>query len=375
MLWLSLFAPTRVDAGCESWCVVAQCSELNGPVQAECGACDSNAKCWPGASDYPAADDTVFKVAVGNSAAVRQQQQHVADPMASANIASNVAARPCKRIDAAELDGLGADELADALDEPTIVTGLIDSWPSSSWLLDMHFDNADPTKLSADAQEAREDARQSLYQRLQRDYAAPQALRRASAWRVLSYGEGPSGVHITPNHGFAWLGLLNGTKVWHLAPSTVRVPDEFGCERAHGPKCSAQWEECMVRASGTTRVCRHGTHEVVIVPTGWWHSTCNGGDAEATVGIGGQDRCDTINDGEPGCALLIPSQQQLLNQQGVPSVCPDPARVAKCYGPFGIDWDAKTAPRLLLPDLQLVRASNRAGHGLVGGARGRLREV
>ena len=105
MLWLSLFAPTRVDAGCESWCVVAQCSELNGPVQAECGSCDSNAKCWPRLAHpttvpcsrrYGYRKVRVIKVAVGNSAAVRQQQQHVADPMASANIASNVAARPCK---------------------------------------------------------------------------------------------------------------------------------------------------------------------------------------------------------------------------------------------------------------------------------------
>ena len=261
---------------------------------------------------------------------------------------------PCRQITAAALaGGLAGGALAALLSVPTIVTGLIDAWPASSWLSEMAFDNVDPTKLSHAARHARTNAQEELYGKLQRDYAVPDALRRASTWRVLSYGLGMTGVHITPNHGFAWLGLVNGSKTWYLAPSTMPVPDEFGCARKH-VKCSTAWKECMVQAAGCTHTCRQATRDVVVVPTGWWHATCNAGDGEPTVGIGGQDRCGVIENGVGGCRLRIPPSARLLNQQGVSSVCPDVSRDAACHGAIGRAADAEMEPRLLQPDLQVA---------------------
>ena len=83
-------------------------------------------------------------------------------------------------------------------------------------------------------------------------------------------------------------------QVWHLAPPTLPVPNELGCTRDGGRKCSQAWEECMIARAGCTHTCRQGVREVVVVPTGWWHATCNAGAPEATVGIGGQDCCDVL---------------------------------------------------------------------------------
>ena len=44
--------------------------------------------------------------------------------------------------------------------------------------------------------------------------------------------------------------------------------------------------------------CLQRPGEVMIVPTAWWHATCNL--AEFTLGIGGQDSCDLIDCTPPG---------------------------------------------------------------------------
>ena len=318
-----------------------QCGQLNGDVRAECGTCTSaaGAACWPGASDFPPGTAQIAVGAAGRASIAPVRE-------------GGAIAKPCRKITAAELSAAESDAARAALlSEPTIVTGLVDEWPTASWLADLQFDNVDPTSLDQAARLARSGAEAAILERLQREYAVPAALRRASSWRVLSYGLGQTGVHITPNHGFAWLGLLNGSKVWHLAPPTEPAPDEYGCLSDYGPECSQDWERCM--AAGCTHSCRQSTREVVIVPTGWWHSTCNA--PGPTVGIGGQDRCDALDDGTPGCRLRYPAAERLLNQQGVSGVCPDASRAAACHGELGLSVDATVPPRLLQPDLQVSK--------------------
>ena len=117
----------------------------------------------------------------------------------------------------------------------------------------------------------------------------------------------------------------------------------------------------MIARAGCTHTCRQGVREVVVVPTGWWHATCNAGAPEATVGIGGQDCCDAVEDGERGCSLDIPPRAKLLNQQGVPSVCQDAERAVACWGELGESAGAEIGARLLQPDQQVAASRRRAG--------------
>lgn len=338
-------------ATCELWCANAKCSELNGDVQYECGGCGQHATCRPGVADYT-------RAVVGGTGQVAQPDSMVgslaeATSVAPARTPPNVTAVSCRRLAADDLKRMSPRERAAALDQPTIITGLIDTWPSTVWLRSSFgFDSVDPTKLDRQARASRQAAADALLRRLNSEYATPEPLLRASAQRVLSYMMGQGGVHITPNHGFAWLGLVNGSKRWYLAPPTLPVPDEFGCTHAHGMRCASDaWAECMARAAGCTHVCEQSTWEVIVVPTAWWHATCNEHGDDGTVGIGGQDACDTAHAGT--CDLQMPTSARLLNKQGVHSVCPDAELGLACHDQYGVDLARSSAPRLLQPDLQV----------------------
>ena len=100
-----------------------------------------------------------------------------------------------------------------------------------------------------------------------------------------------------------------------VAPKRLIEADEDGIildvTRRGEPPVRLPWEDvaeirsgAITDEAGSTHTCHQATREVVIVPTGWWHATCNAGDAKdaATLGIGGQDRCDTVDEGVDGCA-------------------------------------------------------------------------
>ena len=46
----------RGKAACEPWCA-EPCADLNGDVQAECAACSSEWRCWPGAKEFARKDE------------------------------------------------------------------------------------------------------------------------------------------------------------------------------------------------------------------------------------------------------------------------------------------------------------------------------
>lgn len=133
---------------------------------------------------------------------------------------------PCERVSAEELSQLTVTERAVQFLRPTIVTGLIDTWPPfDAWLekQKVFFHNRDPELFKRDMAIA--NASKRVLEGLQRDFKVPDMFKRALQ-RVLSYntGEG-AGVSLVPNHGFAWLAVVSGRKAWHLAPPHLNVTD------------------------------------------------------------------------------------------------------------------------------------------------------
>jgi hypothetical protein len=82
---------------------------------------------------------------------------------------------------------------------------------------------------------------------------------------------------VRSNHGFAWIGLVAGGKRWYTAPPHYPRPPEPSC-RAAGDDVEAAgaWaaEEAIFEQRGVG-VCVQRPREVMVVPTAWWHATCN----------------------------------------------------------------------------------------------------
>ena len=81
------------------------------------------------------------------------------------------------------------------------------------------------------------------------------------------------------NHGFTWIHLISGQKRWYVAP-----PSE---DRPQNPTCNKRGQKENLGPKVLT--CTQHTGEIFVLPTAWWHATC---DLEFTVGVGGQDSCD-----------------------------------------------------------------------------------
>ena len=113
---------------------------------------------------------------------------------------------------------------------------------------------------------------------------------------------------------------------------------------------------------GSTHTCDQRPGEVVVVPTAWWHATCNEpeffGDKAYTLGIGGQDWCDTKP--QMDCPqLLVPPLERLLNKQKTQQVCGDPEFTVACHDEWGLQLAKHTGERLYQPDLQIVELNER----------------
>ena len=59
--------------------------------------------------------------------------------------------------------------------------------------------------------------------------------------------------------------------------------------KPRNPRCGERTTYTADSIPGVT-LCEHHAKEVMVVPTAWWHATCNLEDY--TFGIGGQDSCD-----------------------------------------------------------------------------------
>ena len=117
------------------------------------------------------------------------------------------------------------------------------------------------------------------------------------------------------NHGFSWLALALGSKLWHLAPGEAPKPRD--------PDCTLR--PTVDAGSGSVHcVQRHA--DVLIVPTTWWHATCTL--SEYAIGIGGQDSCDLLECGERGAPVEVGGRSVF---------CADTSKAEACHGRHGVE--------------------------------------
>mmetsp|Transcript_6587 Transcript_6587/g.14721 ORF Transcript_6587/g.14721 Transcript_6587/m.14721 type:complete len:157 (+) Transcript_6587:430-900(+) len=100
------------------------------------------------------------------------------------------------------------------------------------------------------------------------------------------------------NHGLAWVGLIAGMKLWH-----VRSP-----EHPRPPNPSCEKRDSIEALEGVTH-CLQRPGEVMVVPTAWWHATCNL--EPFTFGVGGQDDCDMVDCTPPGDPNETPHEHHM----------------------------------------------------------------
>ena len=131
----------------------------------------------------------------------------------------------------------------------------------------------------------------------------PSFLSKRNITMFFSFGSNRHGAN-TANHGFTWIALVSGTKLWHVADGQVMKPAE--------PNCNIDPPQRIPN----TLACIQRENEIMTLPTAWWHSTCNLDNF--TIGVGGQDSCDL------GC-------QRDAIEKNLP-FCQNKDRHYKCWG-------------------------------------------
>lgn len=344
--------PHAALADCEAWCM-EPCAVLNGDVRQsphfkticircyssvcrfffpqvrhECNDCPADFLCRPGADGYGSWKERVVTASVDARSGTGTNDNGIAN---SAALPANAAADgitseeavACQYVNAADLEGIGPAVLATVFSRPTVIRNLIDHWPAHElWANASGFAQAFGAHrvLARRANFARERCATSgddpsvvtvplrdfephldrehivVYNgeggmvasehrllgalRSSQAYDVPSVLMRASGTQVFSFGGG-HGVRMG-NHGFAWIGLVAGVKHWYVAPGSSPKPEN--------PTCYDRRK--VERIAGVTH-CEQRAKEVIIVPTAWWHATCNLEDY--TFGVGGQDSCDLVD--------------------------------------------------------------------------------
>ena len=110
------------------------------------------------------------------------------------------------------------------------------------------------------------------------EYALPEFLYALSNVRLLSLGGRAEGVQMS-RHDSAWLATIAGAKLWHLAPPSRPQPADRFCRGRGKIDYSLAEQEGVIH-------CMAQPGEVIVVPDGWWHATCNM--LPYTIAIGGQ---------------------------------------------------------------------------------------
>jgi hypothetical protein len=113
---------------------------------------------------------------------------------------------------------------------------------------------------------------------LSTEYEVPEFLESISNVRLLSLGGRPEGVQMSAHHS-AWLAVIEGAKLWHLAPPNRPQPSNRYCPN----RGKIDYE--LARREGVIH-CMAYPGEVVVVPDNWWHATCNM--LPYTIAVGGQ---------------------------------------------------------------------------------------
>lgn len=246
------------------------------------------------------------------------------------------AVEACQRVNASTLRQMSETERASLFARPTLISGLLADWPGrheySEWLDTFEFDSSDPSDPITRTAE-RIAAESALLAAITSRFPTPDVLRRASAVRLFSLGTSHSmGVSSTVNHGFSYLGMIRGRKVWHLAAPDSPAPSDVRCPPPNG---AVGTEPSVVEVvAGTTHRCIQGEGDVMITPTAWWHTTCNMqsvGDASGRIlAIGGQDECDLRQ-------CVLPTTRLATHRKDPPhnQACRDEEREVQCEGAHG----------------------------------------
>ena len=227
------------------------------------------------------------------------------------------------RYSRAQLVAMSHRERAKVLEEPAVLTGMIDDWPAlqpGAWDSPRNFSArfghhrflAKRVRFGWDraAEEGRDvetssvsvaelvqrtrsehiivldeygkgEAEEDLLNDLHTEYRNPDIFEAASLCRVFSFGGGHRGVQMM-QHGVAWLGLVAGAKLWHLAPPHLPKPKDRTCDPL---PAGGMIDYGLAKKEGVTH-CLLLPGETVFVPENWWHATCNLD--PYTIGVGGQ---------------------------------------------------------------------------------------
>ena len=95
----------------------------------------------------------------------------------------------------------------------------------------------------------------SLLVELAPSYRIPDFLQTASQCRVLSFGGGVRGVQMM-QHGVAWLGLVAGAKLWHVADPRLPKPSDRHCAKGFEIDYPLAAEEGVAHHIGPHRIAR-----------------------------------------------------------------------------------------------------------------------
>lgn len=266
----------------------------------------------------------------------------------------NIENRNCPRVEATLLRTLSQPQRAMLLTQPTIVTGLIEDWPAHAslstieGLVEKYGERGILAKRNFIGLQAAAAAgvppetslmrlkdlqanigkihavlypgepgnaieEEELVDVLASQTSVPDILMRTQAL-VVSLGGGTDGVRMA-RHGFAWIGLIAGKKRWYMDHPDIPKPQD--------PNCASR---AFDTDSKSSVVCTQIPGEVIMVPTTWWHATCN---AELyTLGIGGQDSCDMQDCTPPGPPDETPLQLHMRKQ-----FCRVNSLQESCFGP------------------------------------------
>ena len=350
----------RARSDCQPWCTFP-CAELNGQFEKECSDCVGDEfLCRP--ATFPASPNALPPTLLTAVRAERSASIPPPEPLGPPG-------PPCQQIEAAELQQMSLQQRAKVLSQPTLIKGLIDDWPAlrrwqnASAFADLFGEHGilgkrvspltcglkspphcfgfgkgvDGTSSLVPVREAvavsegmhavvyngeggNAEAEEEFLEALRTsgDVGCPSVLERGCSSFVLSLGGGREGVRMA-NHGMAWIGLVAGAKVWHVAPHDGPRPTN--------PTCANRDRVEMIE--GVTH-CVQRVGEVMVVPTAWWHATCNL--ADFTLGYGGQDSCDLIDCTPPGPSDETPRDYHLRML-----FCKDDARDEACHGALGLE--------------------------------------
>ena len=320
------------SAVCEPFCHDVPCSELNGDITVECGACPDDAQCHPGASGFHGS---------GNRQSPRPQPVALMQAEVAPSGQASTVLTPCRRITARELLKLSLSDRAKLLALPTVISGLLDDWPIAFGGPDdimraakeatSNETNLGPGVVSSCSSVGKFSESPAecaaFLAALEEEFPVPPIFERAANRRVWSIMAEGYGVTFTPNHGWAYNALVAGEKGWFFAPPTRPPP-------AANPTCDklasvTSIEELQrLAVPGATHVCAQRISEVVVVPAAWWHATCH---KTLTVAIGGEDRCDVTTSSLCRSAYRTAGGEV----EGLQLFCDVPERQEACHGPIG----------------------------------------